>query len=166
MPKITLDTVAGIPITSRAMGTLKFRPLDMQGRTRVVELYKSYNVPNQPHNLIYVRHLTKQHACAWKSNDFVKCTWADDKGAAFEFSYENREFLDVAPIPDTVIDTVDGAINALAINRSSTMLRSEAVLRPNHPRRKASTSWSTENGRHIPRCPSQQHAADCCLLPC
>lgn len=59
-PNITFSTAAAVPITSRDIGTLKFLTTDVNCDVRVVTLEHVYYLPNQAHNLISVRQLTKQ----------------------------------------------------------------------------------------------------------
>lgn len=90
VPNITFSTAAGVPITSRALATLKFIAMDTQVGRRVVEMEHAYFVSNQPHNLISVSQLTRQQTCAWASLDFINCTWGDGTRTVFKFSYDNR----------------------------------------------------------------------------
>lgn len=57
---IIFNTATGVPITSRAVGTLKFLVMDVHQHVRVVALEHAYHVRIQHHNLLSINQLTKQ----------------------------------------------------------------------------------------------------------
>lgn len=136
-PTITFSAAADVPITSRAVGTLKIFASDVQGDTHVVASERACYVPNQPHDFAYVSQLTNQHACTWKPPIFVNCTRLNDVVITFEFAYDIREFSwKIDPISSVGIDTVDSVINPLAVIKIFANIDSMVTLRPTgHPRR-------------------------------
>lgn len=152
VPNITFNTAAGVPITSRAVGTLKFLAKNVHPNVRFGALEHAYYNPNQPRN-----GKSKQEVEWWQSPDFSNCTWVD-VGIGFQFSYDNRDcFWKILPLPLMGFATVDGVVTdcVIAVTRSSATLQHSRLLRPTgHPKR----------GQHVPAAIPQDRV-QCDLSP-
>lgn len=80
---VSFSTVAGTMITSRAVGTVKFKAADDGGDFRTITLDHVYLVPQQQHNLAAVCKLTHCAVSTLESLDFKTCTWQDDGHTEF-----------------------------------------------------------------------------------
>lgn len=90
---VTFNTAFGMTISSRVVGTVKFRVYDDTRKHLIATMYGAYYVPHQPHNIVAVGQLTRNSLEQRESPDVKNYVWQNNSGTKISLEYVNQEFI-------------------------------------------------------------------------